>query len=149
MREVCFSSALMLVYYRKCIFSSMSVVLRDLQDLDESTQLPLLCHFSETAEGLTTIRAFRYATLLLITPLETVVVFQQLLRCVPCNAAGPSQCFWSYFCLLLLSHQCDYPSLDISHAYSPGGLPFSLPSNTLTFSTNPRTNTRVNIRQHQ
>lgn len=34
--------------------------LRDLQDLDDSTQLPLLCHFSETAEGLTTIRAFRY-----------------------------------------------------------------------------------------
>ncbi|MGH0184569.1 UNVERIFIED_CONTAM: hypothetical protein FKN15_015159 [Acipenser sinensis] len=32
---------------------------RDLQDLDDSTQLPLLCHFSETAEGLTTIRAFR------------------------------------------------------------------------------------------
>lgn len=36
---------------------------RDLQDLDDSTQLPLLCHFSETAEGLTTIRAFRYAML--------------------------------------------------------------------------------------
>uniref|UniRef100_A0A8K9Y703 ATP-binding cassette, sub-family C (CFTR/MRP), member 9 n=1 Tax=Oncorhynchus mykiss TaxID=8022 RepID=A0A8K9Y703_ONCMY len=34
--------------------------LRDLQDLDDSTQLPLLCHFSETAEGLTTIRAFRH-----------------------------------------------------------------------------------------
>lgn len=32
---------------------------RDLQELDDSTQLPLLCHFSETAEGLTTIRAFR------------------------------------------------------------------------------------------
>lgn len=32
---------------------------RDLQDLDDSTQLPLLCYFSETAEGLTTIRAFR------------------------------------------------------------------------------------------
>uniref|UniRef100_A0A8C9FC43 ATP-binding cassette sub-family C member 9 n=1 Tax=Pavo cristatus TaxID=9049 RepID=A0A8C9FC43_PAVCR len=34
--------------------------LRDLQELDDSTQLPLLCHFSETAEGLTTIRAFRH-----------------------------------------------------------------------------------------
>ncbi|CAL8405255.1 unnamed protein product [Arctogadus glacialis] len=36
------------------------VASKDLQDLDESTQLPLLCHFSETAEGLTTIRAFRF-----------------------------------------------------------------------------------------
>uniref|UniRef100_A0AAY5ESC7 ATP-binding cassette, sub-family C (CFTR/MRP), member 9 n=1 Tax=Electrophorus electricus TaxID=8005 RepID=A0AAY5ESC7_ELEEL len=36
------------------------VASRDLQDLDDSTQLPLLCHFSETAEGLTTIRAFRH-----------------------------------------------------------------------------------------
>uniref|UniRef100_A0A3Q3G8I0 ATP-binding cassette, sub-family C (CFTR/MRP), member 9 n=1 Tax=Kryptolebias marmoratus TaxID=37003 RepID=A0A3Q3G8I0_KRYMA len=36
------------------------VASKDLQDLDESTQLPLLCHFSETAEGLTTIRAFRH-----------------------------------------------------------------------------------------
>ncbi|OBS70334.1 hypothetical protein A6R68_01125, partial [Neotoma lepida] len=34
----------------------------DLQELDDSTQLPLLCHFSETAEGLTTIRAFRHET---------------------------------------------------------------------------------------
>ncbi|ETE57578.1 hypothetical protein L345_16704, partial [Ophiophagus hannah] len=33
---------------------------RDLQELDDSTQLPLLCHFSETTEGLTTIRAFRH-----------------------------------------------------------------------------------------
>lgn len=33
---------------------------RDLQQLDDSTQLPLLSHFSETVEGLTTIRAFRY-----------------------------------------------------------------------------------------
>ncbi|XP_010226248.1 PREDICTED: ATP-binding cassette sub-family C member 8, partial [Tinamus guttatus] len=32
----------------------------DLQQLDDSTQLPLLSHFSETVEGLTTIRAFRY-----------------------------------------------------------------------------------------
>ncbi|XP_015242233.1 PREDICTED: ATP-binding cassette sub-family C member 9-like [Cyprinodon variegatus] len=38
----------------------LCIVLRDLQDLDDSTQLPLLCHFSETAEGLTTIRAFRH-----------------------------------------------------------------------------------------
>ncbi|XP_044308124.1 ATP-binding cassette sub-family C member 9 isoform X2 [Varanus komodoensis] len=36
------------------------VASRDLQELDDSTQLPLLCHFSETAEGLTTIRAFRH-----------------------------------------------------------------------------------------
>ncbi|XP_067415342.1 ATP-binding cassette sub-family C member 9 isoform X2 [Emydura macquarii macquarii] len=35
------------------------VASKDLQELDDSTQLPLLCHFSETAEGLTTIRAFR------------------------------------------------------------------------------------------
>ncbi|KAJ8249104.1 hypothetical protein GJAV_G00231210 [Gymnothorax javanicus] len=33
---------------------------RDLQQLDDSTQLPLLSHYSETVEGLTTIRAFRY-----------------------------------------------------------------------------------------
>ncbi|MBN3275216.1 ABCC9 protein, partial [Polyodon spathula] len=38
------------------------VASKDLQDLDDSTQLPLLCHFSETAEGLTTIRAFRHET---------------------------------------------------------------------------------------
>ncbi|KAL0963117.1 hypothetical protein UPYG_G00349970 [Umbra pygmaea] len=36
------------------------VASKDLQDLDDSTQLPLLCHFSETSEGLTTIRAFRH-----------------------------------------------------------------------------------------
>ncbi|KAG7473782.1 hypothetical protein MATL_G00099570 [Megalops atlanticus] len=36
------------------------VASRDLQQLDDSTQLPLLTHFSETVEGLTTIRAFRY-----------------------------------------------------------------------------------------
>ncbi|NXW27556.1 ABCC8 protein, partial [Phaetusa simplex] len=34
------------------------VASRDLQQLDDSTQLPLLSHFSETVEGLTTIRAF-------------------------------------------------------------------------------------------
>uniref|UniRef100_A0A665UJ85 ATP-binding cassette, sub-family C (CFTR/MRP), member 8 n=1 Tax=Echeneis naucrates TaxID=173247 RepID=A0A665UJ85_ECHNA len=33
---------------------------RDLQQLEDSTQLPLLSHFSETVEGLSTIRAFRY-----------------------------------------------------------------------------------------
>ncbi|XP_007503592.1 ATP-binding cassette sub-family C member 9 isoform X4 [Monodelphis domestica] len=38
------------------------VASKDLQELDDSTQLPLLCHFSETAEGLTTIRAFRHET---------------------------------------------------------------------------------------
>ncbi|XP_067860824.1 ATP-binding cassette sub-family C member 9-like isoform X1 [Heptranchias perlo] len=36
------------------------VASKDLQELDDSTQLPLLCHFSETSEGLTTIRAFRH-----------------------------------------------------------------------------------------
>ncbi|XP_078091433.1 ATP-binding cassette sub-family C member 9-like isoform X2 [Mustelus asterias] len=36
------------------------VASKDLQELDDSTQLPLLCHFSETTEGLTTIRAFRH-----------------------------------------------------------------------------------------
>ncbi|KAJ6666237.1 hypothetical protein lerEdw1_000509 [Lerista edwardsae] len=36
------------------------VASKDLQELDDSTQLPLLCHFSETVEGLTTIRAFRH-----------------------------------------------------------------------------------------
>ncbi|XP_031425167.1 ATP-binding cassette sub-family C member 8-like [Clupea harengus] len=36
------------------------VASRDLQQLEESTQIPLLSHFSETVEGLTTIRAFRY-----------------------------------------------------------------------------------------
>ncbi|XP_067849959.1 ATP-binding cassette sub-family C member 8 isoform X2 [Heptranchias perlo] len=35
------------------------VASRDLQQLDDSTQLPLLSHFSETVEGLITIRAFR------------------------------------------------------------------------------------------
>ncbi|KAI4897857.1 hypothetical protein NFI96_005985 [Prochilodus magdalenae] len=45
------------------------VASKDLQDLDDSTQLPLLCHFSETAEGLTTIRAFRlvHQEILLLT----------------------------------------------------------------------------------
>ncbi|XP_021572094.1 ATP-binding cassette sub-family C member 9 [Carlito syrichta] len=38
------------------------VASKDLQELDDSTQLPLLCHFSETTEGLTTIRAFRHET---------------------------------------------------------------------------------------
>lgn len=51
-------------------FRGLLSSLRDLQDLDDSTQLPLLCHFSETAEGLTTIRAFRYNTQLLWTPQE-------------------------------------------------------------------------------
>ncbi|KAM3870280.1 ATP-binding cassette sub-family C member 8 [Diretmus argenteus] len=36
------------------------VASKDLQQLEDSTQLPLLSHFSETLEGLTTIRAFRY-----------------------------------------------------------------------------------------
>ncbi|KAG8438542.1 hypothetical protein GDO86_004924 [Hymenochirus boettgeri] len=36
------------------------VASKDLQELDDNTQLPLLCHFSETAEGLTTIRAFKH-----------------------------------------------------------------------------------------
>ncbi|XP_069823859.1 ATP-binding cassette sub-family C member 8 [Dendropsophus ebraccatus] len=38
------------------------VAARDLQQVEDSTQLPLLAHFSETVEGLTTIRAFRYET---------------------------------------------------------------------------------------
>ncbi|XP_054947548.1 ATP-binding cassette sub-family C member 8 isoform X7 [Physeter macrocephalus] len=38
------------------------VASRDLQQLDDTTQLPLLSHFGETVEGLTTIRAFRYET---------------------------------------------------------------------------------------
>uniref|UniRef100_A0A8C5WM67 ATP-binding cassette sub-family C member 9 n=1 Tax=Leptobrachium leishanense TaxID=445787 RepID=A0A8C5WM67_9ANUR len=38
------------------------VASKDLQELDDNTQLPLLCHFSETAEGLTTIRAFKHET---------------------------------------------------------------------------------------
>lgn len=41
------------------VYFYASLCSRDLQELDDSTQLPLLCHFSETAEGLTTIRAFR------------------------------------------------------------------------------------------
>uniref|UniRef100_A0AAY4D837 ATP-binding cassette, sub-family C (CFTR/MRP), member 8b n=1 Tax=Denticeps clupeoides TaxID=299321 RepID=A0AAY4D837_9TELE len=36
------------------------VASRDLQQLEDSTQIPLLSHYSETVEGLTTIRAFRY-----------------------------------------------------------------------------------------
>nr|AKC42151.1 ABCC9 [Petromyzon marinus] len=36
------------------------VASRDLQELDDSTQLPLFSHFSETVEGITTIRAFRH-----------------------------------------------------------------------------------------
>uniref|UniRef100_UPI00358FFAEC ATP-binding cassette sub-family C member 9-like n=1 Tax=Myxine glutinosa TaxID=7769 RepID=UPI00358FFAEC len=36
------------------------VASRDLQQLDDTTQLPLFSHFSETAEGIATIRAFRH-----------------------------------------------------------------------------------------
>ncbi|XP_034445063.1 ATP-binding cassette sub-family C member 8 isoform X2 [Hippoglossus hippoglossus] len=36
------------------------VASRDLHQLEDSTQLPLLSHFTETVEGLTTIRALRY-----------------------------------------------------------------------------------------
>ncbi|XP_061773746.1 ATP-binding cassette sub-family C member 8 isoform X1 [Nerophis ophidion] len=36
------------------------VASRDLQQLEDGTQLPLLSHFSETVEGLPTIRALRY-----------------------------------------------------------------------------------------
>lgn len=53
---------LVLITYIFSISNSLFFSHRDLQDLDDSTQLPLLCHFSETAEGLTTIRAFRYNT---------------------------------------------------------------------------------------
>lgn len=55
------------------ILTPLSFSRRDLQDLDESTQLPLLCHFSETAEGLTTIRAFRYNARLLTHSSHTPV----------------------------------------------------------------------------
>uniref|UniRef100_A0A8C5GGI0 ATP-binding cassette, sub-family C (CFTR/MRP), member 8 n=1 Tax=Gouania willdenowi TaxID=441366 RepID=A0A8C5GGI0_GOUWI len=41
------------------------VASRDLQQLEDSTQLPLLSHFSETVEGLTTIRALRFRQRLL------------------------------------------------------------------------------------
>lgn len=51
---------LLLIFYLFYYYLIFFLSLRDLQDLDDSTQLPLLCHFSETAEGLTTIRAFRY-----------------------------------------------------------------------------------------
>uniref|UniRef100_A0AAR2KGZ3 ATP-binding cassette, sub-family C (CFTR/MRP), member 8b n=1 Tax=Pygocentrus nattereri TaxID=42514 RepID=A0AAR2KGZ3_PYGNA len=36
------------------------VASRDLQQLEDSTQIPLLSHYSQTIEGLTTIRAFRH-----------------------------------------------------------------------------------------
>ncbi|XP_056096388.1 ATP-binding cassette sub-family C member 8 [Rhinichthys klamathensis goyatoka] len=36
------------------------VASRDLQQLEDSTEMPLLSHFSQTVEGLTTIRAFRH-----------------------------------------------------------------------------------------
>uniref|UniRef100_A0A8C2EHZ4 ATP-binding cassette, sub-family C (CFTR/MRP), member 8b n=1 Tax=Cyprinus carpio TaxID=7962 RepID=A0A8C2EHZ4_CYPCA len=38
------------------------VASRDLQQLEDSTEMPLLSHYSQTIEGLTTIRAFRYRT---------------------------------------------------------------------------------------
>lgn len=48
-------------YKQNCFYKILFITLsRDLQQLDDSTQLPLLSHFSETVEGLTTIRAFRY-----------------------------------------------------------------------------------------
>ncbi|KAI3366567.1 hypothetical protein L3Q82_000489 [Scortum barcoo] len=48
-------------YMYSYIIAYKLLYILDLQDLlDDSTQLPLLCHFSETAEGLTTIRAFRH-----------------------------------------------------------------------------------------
>lgn len=63
------------------IWSDMHTVktppLRDLQDLDDSTQLPLLCHFSETAEGLTTIRAFRYTLVFYALKFATLVFFSK------------------------------------------------------------------------
>uniref|UniRef100_A0A8C1V3Y0 ATP-binding cassette, sub-family C (CFTR/MRP), member 8b n=1 Tax=Cyprinus carpio TaxID=7962 RepID=A0A8C1V3Y0_CYPCA len=36
------------------------VASRDLQQLEDSTEMPLLSHYSQTIEGLTTIRAFRH-----------------------------------------------------------------------------------------
>ncbi|XP_004634711.1 ATP-binding cassette sub-family C member 9 [Octodon degus] len=57
-------SAIGMISYATPVFLYVfsQVASMDLQELDDSTQLPLLCHFSETAEGLTTIRAFRHET---------------------------------------------------------------------------------------
>ncbi|XP_077091657.1 ATP-binding cassette sub-family C member 8 isoform X2 [Siphateles boraxobius] len=45
-----------------CYFTQkyFRVASRDLQQLEDSTEMPLLSHFSQTVEGLTTIRAFRH-----------------------------------------------------------------------------------------
>lgn len=49
----------------------LCLLVRDLQQLEDGTQLPLLSHFSETVEGLTTIRALRYGLPVLKTaPME-------------------------------------------------------------------------------
>lgn len=55
------------LFFYKILFITLC---RDLQQLDDSTQLPLLSHFSETVEGLTTIRAFRYSISLRNTDIQ-------------------------------------------------------------------------------
>lgn len=122
---------------------------RDLQDLDDSTQLPLLCHFSETAEGLTTIRAFRWSSLfLMLLPMEKS--FERL------GIKGNVWPFLTYSCVItwpwgqildlpgqwwdrgtgsvsvlpyllvfvfLLCFPCYNPTINNSHAFSPPPLP--------------------------
>ncbi|PNJ47481.1 ABCC8 isoform 6 [Pongo abelii] len=65
------------------------VASRDLQQLDDTTQLPLLSHFAETVEGLTTIRAFRYEStfpqalvVLLVSSLRSFSPYHCLEACV-------------------------------------------------------------------
>lgn len=55
------AAAAFLLRWRTSCPPNRSVCHRDLQQLDDTTQLPLLSHFAETVEGLTTIRAFRYS----------------------------------------------------------------------------------------
>lgn len=54
------AAALPLRLSTRCPANCCRLSRRDLQQLDDTTQLPLLSHFAETVEGLTTIRAFRY-----------------------------------------------------------------------------------------
>lgn len=71
----------------KILFRTLS---RDLQQLDDSTQLPLLSHFSETVEGLTTIRAFRYSCLRNVHYLP----FEYLSLILFCNCAILPNGYW-------------------------------------------------------
>lgn len=79
------NSTTKLAFY-KIIFIILS---RDLQQLDDSTQLPLLSHFSETVEGLTTIRAFRYSFLRKIH----YRTFESLFLILFCHCAVVSNCY--------------------------------------------------------